>query len=169
MNESARLLDGRLRAALQPAIDGVQGLIDRAFFDSTDPMQKVYALTDDINEHYLSALVLRYYQAYESAFALRDETDNDKARIEATAYLANEIVSEAFRRYIIGGEEVPNQTRERGRQLIEQLKQVSLDSSCFSSIHEMPMTKTMAPMRLNEALANATPHQASFTRLQPAD
>ena len=152
MNETAR------RLKLQPAIDGVQGLIDRAFFEAADPMQKVNALAKDINEDYLPALVLRCYQAYECALAENDETDIDKARIGTTAYLASEFVSEAFGRFIVGGEEVPSQMSERGKQLIAQLKGVS--PADFSSIQEIPTTKTMVPVRLSEVLTKVTLHQA---------
>lgn len=152
-HESAHLF----REELLPAVKQVASLAYDAMRDVKSSSNELFGIANGINEDYLSGVITGGIQkvAINEPLAEHGRFDVESVRLEMSNYLAGEVVAEAFGRYVICGEEPPAELSPRAQSLMDHLRSVVLEPVQLPSDDDPVITKMLAPMRLEEVLANA--------------
>lgn len=152
-HESAHLF----REELRPAVNKVASLAYDAMRDVKSSSNELFGIANGINKDYLSGVLTGGIQkvAINEPLAEHGRFDAESIRLEMSNYLAGEVVAEAFGRYVICGEEPAAELSPRAQSLMDDLRSIVLEPVQLPLDDDPVITKMLAPMRLEEVLANA--------------
>jgi hypothetical protein len=153
VHESAHLF----RKKLRPAVNQVASLAYKAMCGMKSSDNELLGIGNEINEGYLSGVITGGIQkvCINEPLAKHGRFEVESARLDMSNRLGGEVVAEAFGRYVICGENPPVEFSPAAQSLMDHLHSIVLESVQLPSDDDPVITKTLAPMRLEEVLANA--------------
>jgi hypothetical protein len=152
-HESAHLF----REKLQPAVSEVASLAYEAMGGAKSSSNELLRIANEINEDYLAGVITGGIQkiCINDPLAEHGRFEAESVRLEMSNRLGGEVVAEAFGRYVICGEKPPKEFSPPTQSLIDHLRSIVLEPVQLPSDDDPVITKMLAPMRLEEVLANA--------------
>jgi hypothetical protein len=153
VHESAHLF----RKKLRPSVGKMASLAYEAMCGVKSSGNELLGIGNEINEGYLSDLIIGGIQkvCIDEPLAKYGRFELESVRLDMSNRLGGEVVAEAFGRFVIGGENPPKELSLPARSLMDLLRSLALEPVQLVSDYDPVITKTLAPMRLEEVLANA--------------
>jgi hypothetical protein len=152
-HESAHLFGGKL----QPAVNEMAGLAYEAMCGVKSSENQLQRIGNEINTDYLSGVIIGGIQKVRlnEPLAEHGRFEMESVRLEMSNRLGGEVVAEAFGRFVICGEKPPVDFSPATQSLMDHLHSIVLEPVQLPSDDDPVITKMLAPMRLEEVLANA--------------
>lgn len=145
------------RKKLRPAVNQVVSLVYKAICGVNSSGNELLGIGSEINEGYLTGVITGEIQKvrFNEPLAERGRFETESVHLEMSNPLGGEVVAEAFGIFVICGEKPPMEFSPATQSLMDQLHSIVLEPVQLPSDDDPVITKMLAPMQLEEVLANA--------------